>query len=264
MPDGSGTLRAVGDVITWCLQRGSDPFDSGRQATENALLNRWAIDTGLSERVDWPAWVASQLATLFPIRRMLTGRGAFYRFFNRLAPPRFARAVLDVDAGDVTPVGPVLSFSEGLANRFLIDYAPAQGSNTRFTRRLILAPLPSDGVDLLTTETDARVIGSERCRVSDDHFQELVADPIQAEHLWSNLTARDVLIHRAARDALPREVVSYEGRDLGWLEAGDHVLLSHAERGYSELLCLVLGKRVGDSQWTLDLELLPPLTRTIT
>ena len=141
----------------------------------------------------------------------------------------------------------------GLANRYTLEYAPAQMGD--LTRTAIIAPT-SDAAD-------ARVRRDTRCAESLARLGvELEAEPIECPHIFDEPTAFSVLVHRAARNAFPIEQLEVVGVDLAFLEVGDIVLVSSARHGWVERPAVVVLPTIDGAWVKLTLEVIPSLTLT--
>lgn len=249
-------LRGLGDVILWALERARVEVDYDQQEGQRTVLNRFKLDTYLAGTQDLERWVDTQLVPLFPLRRMRSGRGLWYRYDDWQATASQVVAWLDVEAGHLAPTTALQTIRGALYNRFTLEYAFNPLRGTYFQRRVLDAELP--------TLYTGRYIPSPACRASQNRYGVLEKPPVQTGLLWSNSTAALVLQAWAARDALPLRGRGYEGEQLDRFLPGDVVGISDARVGLVERLAIVDDVRVGGMIPEIDVVFLPRYARTTT
>lgn len=264
---GGSVLRGLGDVLAWALDQSKVNADLGTQRGEAERLNDFALDTYLDQPgLNLIAWIETTLVPLFPLRRLRLGNGLWYRLENWLATKVDAVARLDAVIGNVVRVSPKRRLAGPVANRVTLKYKrnPLNGE-FRAVRILDGAaePRPVLGQDTMWIPTgeDPRVVGSPYIAASQAKYGILDAPPIETTLLWSDSTAALALQFIAARDALPKEGITYEGRQLDRLLPGDVVVLHDPAAGVHERVALVDDIVVGGPVVDVDLVLLPAVER---
>ena len=250
-------LRGLGDVLLWALEKSGVPFDADLQEGQAAKLNEYKLDTYIgTQQLDMERWIETSLVPLFPLRRMRSGRGLWYRFVDWRATAESAVAWLDVEAGQLTPTSAVQTLGNAVYNKATLEYALNVSSGAYMQRQVIDAERPS-----LYTE---RYIQSPECRASQALRGVLERPPVRTPLLWSDTTAAAVLQSWVARDAHPLQGRGYEGRQLDRLLPGDVVVVSDARARMVERVALVDDVRIGGARTGIDVVFLPSLARLTT
>lgn len=249
-------LRGLGEVIRYCLEVSGVQVDVGRQESERAHLDQFKIDGLIAGshkgRVDLAKWINDELPELFPILRMRSGDGVWFRFYNLAASSRDARQRLDADTGEIARVSGI-DREEGLYNRFVIQYAT---SDVGSARRRILAPDPEVIEPYLGVDT--RVISSPLCKRSEQLYGLSEAPTLNPDFIWSGATAIGILEYQALKQALPVERVTVEGPHLEHLEPGDVVLINDTSLQWTDRVALIESMVIGQTPVRLRLRLIPP------
>ena len=100
--DGALPVRALGRVVIEALSRSSETLDRSRAFAEAERLESFKIDTVWSGRADLARWVEGELASVFPITRVQTPDGVFYRLMDYTADRTSAVGLLDLDTEQTT------------------------------------------------------------------------------------------------------------------------------------------------------------------
>ena len=239
----SGPIRGLGEVISYCLEQSGLQADLGRQEAERGRLDRFHIDGllcgGEKGRVDLSRLVMDDLGKLFPIRRMRSADGVWYRYQTWRPAQSDAIAYLSTERNDVARASEVKKV-HGKFNVFTLRFRLAH-KHTAAVRIL--------GPDHETLEpytgADERVLGSPICKASEALYGRREAPEVDTDLIWSYRTAAAVLHEWAARDALPYRKVSYDGVNLEWLLPGDVIAITDPEIGLTDRVAIVDSVTVG-------------------
>lgn len=275
-PDGIA-IRDLGDVLLWALDAAGLPIDREAQEGELAALAPYKIDACLRQATDLEGWIESQLVPVFPLRRIRTGRGLWYRHQNWHATESDVVARITVDAGestashqagpplrelgDAVASSPVRTLRGDVSNVFTIEYQDYPLLGRYIHRRILSATHQTLDVDY---GLDERVIGSELCRISQARYGVLEQASVQCDVTWSDSTAALVLRDWAARDCAPLRGTTITLRHAEHLLAADPVLLVDVARSLSSRVCLVDDVVIGGPMASVDLVILPGWLRVIT
>lgn len=253
-PGGSTAIRKLGDVMSWVLGKSTGRrVDLQAQAAEAARLNAYNIDGCLNAQVDLIDWAETNLVPLFPMRRVKSSRGTYFRFVNWWATAVDAVANLSTADQRVVRTSSVRSSRAELANIFTLEYQKNAITGAYYSRRS-LAPEHEEIEPSLTA--DSRVIGSPLLRRSQRLYGTIERPPRKTDWTWSHTTANAILHYWATRDAFPHRFVSYAGPDLGYLLTGDVVTITDDEVGLSNAVALVNAVRFGGRVVEIELQLL--------
>lgn len=265
--DRTGALRGLGELLVYLLcgrvlggqQQTAIRIDRGRQLTQAPRLDTFKIDAVINERIGITSWIDRNLASIMPMT--WHEREAAYIHWKYDATAKDAVAVLDVDRGQLSPVGPARVVSDQVFNRFVLDYAP--GGDGSHLKRMVLTGnvAAEDGDDAepnwlcqISQQREARRMGGNGVRTW-TCATDVVSDPA---------TARQVLLHKARRHAVPPIEANYRGEsELERLRTGDVVLLNHAARYWVERVALVKDVITGGPQPELELEVLADPSRIL-
>lgn len=268
--DRTGTLRGLGEVIEWALETAEVEYDRRRVRAQADRLNlEFQIDTVISERIDLVDWLASQMASVFPIRELRSGRGLWYKLINWFATADDAVARLNVDDGKITRAAPYRIDQGRVANLFSIAYAPVEMKDPSRIRVLSSESDRLPGRGFLSPDT--RVIGSTLLRRSQEIMARgsgrrrdgvIEAPLVQFNHTWSDSTAVNMARWWAQERALPLVRTSMLGADLEHIEPLDVVLLQDGASHIHDRVCLVDDVIIGGRLVQLDLTLLPLRVRS--
>lgn len=226
-PDGGqGNVdRNLTDVALWVLRNSGRDVDLGAQEAERASLDAYAVDGFLAERVPLVSWFEANIAPLFPIQRVRSPRGEYYRHVNWWATEVDAVRHLDADSGGAVRVSAIRPSRDALANVFELRYALNLATGQYHARRVLDAeggrlsyvpdipgtkqgPFPV-GVFIEGGIDDDLTIGSPRCAASIRRFGVIRAAPVESPFVWSDHQAALILAYRAQRDAFPRRQATY-------------------------------------------------------
>jgi hypothetical protein len=251
-------LRGLGDVLVWALSRAGVRVDIANQRTQAAVLNRFKIDTYINTPTEMERWIESNLVPLFPIWRMRSAAGIWYRYINWRATADDAVARIDGRDGQARATAPIRLMPGPIYNRFTLQYKQSPVTSSYRAIAVLAAEheqsVAFDGID-------DRVLGSPVCRESVSRYGQL-EKPIVKTHLtWSDTTASEILGHWAARDALPLYGTTYEAASLDRLISGDVVVVDDPDRHLDERIAIVAKVDVGGPTHAVDLILLPQAVR---
>lgn len=231
-------VRGLGDVLLYLLERASLAgvrVDLDAQRGQAAALNQFKIDGYVSTRFNPLALIDGDLASVFPIRRMRSGAGTWYRAINWAATAEHAVATLTAGPGGtavrVSSVRPDVQ----LFNVFTLEYKRNGITGRHYSRRVLTA---TSGEFVPGLGVDERIVGSPLCAQSQSLFGVIERPSVGTGWTWSDLTANAVLGSWADRYALPRLRVSYATRVMGLLP-GDAVVINDSQVGLSERVALV-------------------------
>lgn len=252
-PGDTAPLRKLGDVLAWLLPRSGHRFDGAAQAAEAAKLNAYNVDGVLNTLVDLRSWCDTNLVPLFPMRRVSSSRGFYYRFVDWWATAKDAVANLSTADRRVVRTSSIRSSRAQLANVFTLDYQRNAISGAFYARRILA---PDDEVLDADLDVDERVIGSPLLRRSRALYGQIERTVASTVWTWSHATAAGTLFYWATRDAFPHRFVSYAGADLGYLMTGDVVTIADDEVGLADAVALVEAVVFGGRTVELELELL--------
>lgn len=245
VPNGSGPIRSLTDVALFALRNSGRKVDLQAQEAERQTLDALLIDGLLNDELPGGLvpWFEKVFFPLFPLVRARTRAGMYWRRVNYAATPADAVAHIDCDAGRARRASSIRTPVEGVRNRFVIEGGYFLRSGQYTIRRTLAdqaeAALPwFESPDLLA---DERVIGSPVCARSRAIFGVREASTIQTKFLWSAATMTTCLHAWAARDAFPRQPVSYTGdsREFRRRSAGDIVTVTDSEVGFDREVAVV-------------------------
>lgn len=237
LPDRSGPIRHLTDVMLFVGRNGGRAFDFQAQESQRAALEGLHIDGCLTELdMRLVPWFEQTLLPLFPLARVRTRRGIYWRHINYGASPVDAVAILNADEGRARRATSIRTPTDSVKNRFTLHFGFTMRSGEYTSRRTLAAeaeaPLPWFQTPSLVE--DERVVGSPVLARSTDAFRLREADLVETKFVWAAGTAAAILEYWARRDAFPRSRVTYswDAREARQLEPGDVVCVTDSEAGF--------------------------------
>ncbi len=267
-------MRGAGEVARYILDYYAPTLriDRGRMAAAQAWLDRFAVD-GVILGENAVTWLRRAVLDFLPVLGV-DGPDGFY-----LAPLRFSATATDAvaylsTARGVALDGPIRTWDEPVRNRLTLRYRPRRmGAEYASSRTLssdrtdwwaiavaggaIVPPQSSQIPWIASSIDDERVYGSKLCRTSQARYgvREYTADHPAC---WDDATALLILQEWAARWATPKRQARYtvDPEEWGHLLPGDVVVLTDADNGLDEAVCLVIDRTLSAVSVALDLVLL--------
>ena len=211
-----GDATGAGSVIEAVLALSTLPIDRGSLAAVRSLLDAYKIGAYVEEPISPMEWVLDALIPLLPVA-ILTGPSGW-----RLVPvpvePTDVRTIGTLTASAaIRRDGPVRTVGrDEVANRVELRYAISQEAGD--PSATAVAGYNWDGSEhpALLSRLSAQVYG-----------RKLRSDETVA--VYDAGTALRIVRNRAAMYAFPRQVVTYVGQRLQWLQPGDIVQLEDSE-----------------------------------
>jgi hypothetical protein len=244
-------LRGAGDVLEWVLTTYyTGPVDHGRLQAVRDHLNRWKIDTYISAPTNMMDWLRREILPLLPVELREGEHGIYPAVVRWDLAESDCVDHLDASLGDVSRVGDV-SYTDGdLKNEITVRYRPGRTQGDWLASRTVTARAgfltylssswSSSGGSTGTrtaTAADPSIVPHPACAASQAKYG-VQAVTLDAYAVWDSPTAVLVASHIAARYALPRLSVRYQG-SVEHLEIGQGVTLTDPELHLSAAVCVV-------------------------
>lgn len=213
-------------------------------------LSRLLIDAYINAPVDPVQWLDG-LGKVLPIRRVTTGSGVYYRRVFYDAGDERVIGRFNADNREATRTSAIRVQRGNLANLFSLHYSLNQAF---YRNRRVISAYAEEWP--IGTGSDTRIIGDERCRLSQLLYGVIERPPIEFPYTWSESTALQCLRHLSARDALPRRSVTYDVRGAEYLRSGDIIAITDTEAHLTNQRAMVESVTIGGQSARLSLSLL--------
>lgn len=273
IPSSRREARTAADVILYLMAHlPRAVWDESRMAAERQLLDQVVIDTYIDDDVEALDWLQRELLAHIPGTWAHSGRGLYYQPMDYTAARTLARWEIRTahDGGSATRLeDPQLETAE-VRNELVLHFGRQTRTQDGVVMRNIqtgeeveLSPLTEwRATARLSPRAGVVMSGSDMtqpwhsCRVSREHW---------GDHPWEGTTyaietwesAWAILRMMAARHALPKRRVSYEGpSEWESMQVGDVVIVYDSEIGVEGRVGLVEDVWVGATRPNADLVLL--------
>lgn len=262
--DNSGGVRGAGEAIRVLLSRFTGlPLDLGRMAAQADVLDGYLVDSHTMNPGPMWDWVTRSIVPMLPVLELWADGRLYYRWINWRAKQTDATAYLSADLKQIERTTPVRTLDGSIWNEFTIEFARFAGS-TRYRNRRIITGESGQLSRIPGAVTDERILADQRCRQSQGMYG-LKPLLVPLAHTWDEATAVRVGKDLAARFALPKRRIGYQGGpELEALEVGQVVLLTDGDLFVSDEVAIVWDIVIGGGpQVGLDLVLVdsPSLIR---
>ena len=248
-------LRGAGDIVRWVTsQIPGLEVDRGRLDSFAPWLNRFQVDTYISEQIGWDEWLESAVLSWLPVQAVNGPEGLYY------APVRWdltaadVVAYLDADRRQVQRVGALQRLGQDVYNEITINYRPRLGGG--FYAQRTLTAVDGQLQRATTFADDPRIRGSFLAKRSQTIYG---ARPLSVDllHTWDDATADEVAVQLMYRHAWHKRIVSYQGGpELEALSVGDCIAVTESAVSLDQALARVLDIRPERQTCTVDLVLL--------
>lgn len=238
-------MRGAGDVIEWVLTTYyAGPVDLGRVQAVRDYLNRFKVDTYINQPVNMVDWLRREILPLLPVELREGEQGIFAAAVRWDLTEADCVDHLDASLGVVSRVGEV-SYTDGdIKNQITIRYRPGRESGEWLASRTVtaragwLTTYSTGGLSIpVATSGDPSIVPLPECAASQAAYG-VQAVTLDAYAVWDSTTAVLVASHIAARYALPRMVVRYQG-DVEHLEIGQGIVLTDPDLHLDAVVCVV-------------------------
>lgn len=256
-PETGTAMRQLGQVMIDLLSTGGVPLARGRAEAARARLDRFLVDTALTEPVTPEDWIEAQIGGLLPILRRETPEGVWFELWRYDATAADVVAQLVADPPDTATVDgyaveQTSAFRFGdvraVENDLILRYLRSQSDYSRSVR------LRGDNVD--ATDAANREYGSMLAALSQARYGVRQME-LQADWIADDATAALVLETRLAAVGFARRSLTVVGGpELAFLEPNDVVAFTRAECGIHQLPALVRSVTLSLLQTEIEIELL--------
>ena len=248
-------LRAAGDVVRYVLEQVEGmQVDQGRLEAFLPWLNRFQVDTYITQQLTWWDWLESAVLAWLPVQTVRGPLGLYFAPVRWDLTPADVVAYLDADRRQVQRVGALQRLRQDVYNEITVNYRPRLGGGY-YTSRTLTARNGqlSRGV---AVADDARIRGDYLAQRSQSVYG-VRALSVDLEHSWDDATADEVAQQLMYRHAWHKRLVSYEGGpELEALTVGDCVAVTESAVSLREALARVVDIRPRREGCTVDLVLL--------
>ena len=219
-PFRDGVLEGAGDVLRHFVALAGARVDTGRIIALSDALNAYKLGFYIDRPTDLWAFVMENLLPLLPVGMVVGGKGAFPVLWRREVHSTETIASVDVFRDGLAQVGPVRYEDGGFGNEQTVSYSPRSDGGKPYKRVSVVGrDVGGDDSTITTTST---------ARASHATYGPVSADPLETPLVFLASTANLIALWRSEAFAFPHREITYTdpGNKLGWLNAGDAVLLT--------------------------------------